>query len=294
MMRRPPTLPDDDPNPTLRQEWLAVSQSQYKYNHDKIPPLASLDDVPEQEWYSARYKVERIAATADLVLNGGALKVRSIFDPFNELQDFEDLYPTLPEPATLNTWRTDAAFAEQRLSGANPMMLKRVVHKKDLPFKMAGKLPGVNQTIEDAIKAGQLYAVDYSDLGFIQGGISLSGKQKHLPTPKALFYWNTAHMDALINQLMGHDEHGQLLPLAIQVKAGAPVYTLQNTTALDWFIAKLCVQIADANHHELSSHLCPHPPGDGAFCHCHRPPVGRKSSFGYPLTPTFSFSTQHQ
>lgn len=246
-MSKQPMLPQHDPNPEDRLKWIAENREKYDYDHDYLPPMPVIKSLPRQEYPSKRYIAERLPLFFQYRANDQLTKFKHIFDPFNELADFEALLPLLPKPMSMDTWRTDAAFAEQRLSGANPMKIKRVTHLSQVPFKL-GRLPNFQQSIEDAIQAGQLYITDYGELSFVQGGTSY-GRRKYLPAPTALFYWTSGHRDRL-------NGSGQLIPLAIQIKRGGPIYTPHTVSPMDWMLAKMCVQIADAHHHQLSSHLC--------------------------------------
>ena len=241
-----PLLPQNDKNPD-RKAWMEKNRDRYRYDHEYLPPIPVLEELPQEEAFTGGYLARRAAATADLIPNMAAAKIKSIFDPFDEVQDFEDLFTILPKPSTIRTWRTDEAFAEQRLSGANPMKMRQILHKDHLPFKICNldqKIPGFRETLRQGLKEGRVFASDYSELDFIQGGTHEKGR-KLLPKPKAVFFW----------QLMGYRDWGQLMPVAIQIHQDGPIMTPQGAPAMDWLIAKLCVQIAHANHHELSSHL---------------------------------------
>lgn len=106
---------------------------------------------------------------------------------------------------------------------------------------------GQSLNVDQELKDGNLYLADYTNLSFIQGDTYERGKS-YLPKPLALFCWRTS----------GFSDRGQLIPVAIQVNPqgqNSPTLTPFDKP-LRWFHAKLCVQVADANHDELSSHLC--------------------------------------
>lgn len=82
--------------------------------------------------------------------------------------------------------------------------------------------------------------------------------RKWLPRPLAFFEWET--------------DNQRLMPLAIEVARGGRVFIPKDTSTPrrfvpgplkkiikrgcdDWFFAKLCVNTADAMHHEMSTHL---------------------------------------
>jgi arachidonate 15-lipoxygenase len=242
-----PSLPQNDPDPQQRQALLAQQQGRYQFNFAYLAPLAMLERVPEKENFSGTYIAERLARAADLPANMLAAKSRTLLDPLDRLEDYDDLFTLLRKPAIANTYQTDEVFAEQRLSGANPMALRRLDPNNPPPA-----YAHVKQQLEASGKtlaASNLYYVDYSELSFVQGGTYAKGK-KYLPTPFALFSW----------QSMGYrdrstSDHGELSPVAIAIAPNGRVYTPQDSY-LDWLLAKMCVQIADGNHHEMSSHLC--------------------------------------
>jgi arachidonate 15-lipoxygenase len=249
-----PCLPqkDSQPNQESRNAWLEKNRKRYEFNAKYLPPLTVIQDVPINESFSPTYLSERIPATlTKLSANTLAVQVRSLWDPLDELQDFEDFYPAMPSPSVMRSYQTDESFAEQRLSGCNPMVLKNI---QALPPAFSYSLSevqaayGPNINLEQKLQEGHLYVADYTSLSFIQGGTYLKGK-KYFPAPIALFAWRSA----------GYGDRGQLMPVAIQI---APQLGKDSglvtpfSPANNWLYAKICVQIADANHHEMASHLC--------------------------------------
>lgn len=246
-----PYLPQNDPAPEKRKDWLVRNRGDYEFDYDFLPPMAMLKNLPQSENFSATYIAERLAQTADLPVNMLAVKFHSLWDPLNEIQDYEDFFPVLPKPKVIKTYETDDSFVEQRLCGVNPMVLRKI---REMPPQFAfsiGELqdkfgPSVN--LEQELANGNLYLADYTGLSFVQGGTFERGK-KYLPTPLAFFCWRSS----------GFSDRGQLVPVAIQIKPengkNSPIITPFDDPLI-WFYAKLCVQIADSNHHEMSSHLC--------------------------------------
>ncbi|MBJ7901028.1 MAG: lipoxygenase [Cyanobacteria bacterium RI_101] len=248
---RPPQF-DSAENQESRRAWLARNRRKYQFEADYLPPLTVIKDVPLEESFSPRYLAERVPATlGPLASNTLAVKVRSLWDPLDDLRDYEDFYPTLTAPTVMRGYQTDESFAEQRLSGANPMVIRRA---RDWPASLAYSLAEVQSAygpaldLEQKFKDGHLYAADYSALSFVKGGTYLKGK-KYLPAPVALFAWRGT----------GYGQRGEMMPVAIQLapKPGekGPLLT-PFSPRLQWLYAKTCVQIADANHHEMATHLC--------------------------------------
>jgi arachidonate 15-lipoxygenase len=245
-----PVLPQNDPDSATRREKLNRQRDEYRYDHEILPPIPILAKIPKREKFKLKYQAKRDLRTVGTLANLALDTVRGIFDPLSEVEDFETLLAILPKPNTIEHWRSDEAFAEQRLSGANPMKLRAVGHADHMPFPLpngngAGRLPGLKISLDDAIAAGRLYVTDYGDLGFV-GGATYKGIQKYLPAPRALYYWSPKEGGT----------GGQIQPVAIQVKENAPVLSPENTDAAEWLIAKMCVQVADGNDHEMGTHLC--------------------------------------
>lgn len=244
-----PYLPQNDPNGNYRASWLDKNREEYNFNYDYLAPLPVIDKVPHKEIFSAEYTAKRLASMATLAPNMLAAKARNFLDPLDELEEYEDLLALLPKPDVIKNYKTDSCFAEQRLSGANPLAIRRI---NVLPDNFAvtdyhfQKVAGAEFTLEKALKEGKLYFLDYPLLSDIQGGV-YNNVKKYLPKPQALFYW----------QSNDSSNGGSLVPVAIQINhdSGANSLYTPDDPHLDWFLAKTCVQIADGNHQELGSHF---------------------------------------
>ncbi|AUB36606.1 loxA, arachidonate 15-lipoxygenase [Nostoc flagelliforme CCNUN1] len=244
-----PYLPQNDPNGNYRASWLDKNREEYNFNYDYLAPLPVIDKVPHKEIFSAEYTAKRLASMATLAPNMLAAKARNFLDPLDELEEYEELLALLPKPDVIKNYKTDSCFAEQRLSGANPLAIRRI---NVLPDNFAvtdyhfQKIAGAEFTLEKALKEGKLYFLDYPLLSDIQGGV-YNNVKKYLPKPQALFYW----------QSNDSFNGGSLVPVAIQINhdSGANSLYTPDDPHLDWFLAKTCVQIADGNHQELGSHF---------------------------------------
>ena len=245
-----PYLPQKDHDVNARINWLDKNREEYKFNYDYLAPLPVIDKVPHKEIFSAEYTAKRLASMASLAPNMLAAKARNFLDPLDELEEYEELLSLLPKPDVIKNYKTDSCFAEQRLSGANPLAIQKI---DVLPDNFAvtdahfQKVAGTELTLEKALKEGKLYFLDYPLLSDIKGGVYENVK-KYLPKPQALFYW----------QSNDSSNGGSLVPVAIQINhdsgAKSVIYT-PDDPHLDWFLAKTCVQIADGNHQELGSHF---------------------------------------
>lgn len=239
-----PHLPQNDPHPDERQQRLDSNRALYVFNYDYVPGVPFLDTVPGKECFSPRYFAERIGSSAILAPNMLAAKARRLFDPLDELQEFDDLFVFLTKPGVAENYRSDESFGEQRLSGANPMSVRRVdALPEGFPLTDANlqQVLGAGHSLERESKEGRLYVLEFPQLAHVDGG-AYRNRRKYLPKPRAVFAWDPAR--------------SRLWPIGIQMNSrpGARVFTPADAE-LDWFTAKLCVQIADANHQELGTHF---------------------------------------
>ena len=248
-----PSLPQNDPNKEQRKDHLNRQQKAYLFDYEALSPLALLKDVPAVENFSSKYIGERILATSELPGNMLAADSRTFLDPLDELQDYEDFFTLLPLPQVAKIYQTDRSFAEQRLSGANPMVL-RLLDASDPRAETLVQISNFHPLfdLQQELQQKNIYIADYtgSDQHYRApskiGGGSYEKGRKFLPKPRAFFAWRWT----------GIRDRGELVPIAIQLdpNPGSHLYTPFDPP-VDWLFAKLCVQVADANHHEMSSHL---------------------------------------
>ncbi len=248
-----PSLPQNDPNREQRKDHLNRQQTAYQFDYEALSPLALLKDVPAVENFSSKYVGERILATSELAANMLAADARTFLDPLDELQDYEDFFTLLPLPQVAKIYQTDRSFAEQRLSGANPMVL-RLLDASDPRAQTLASISSFHPLfdLQQELQQKNIYVADYtgSDEHYRApskiGGGSYEKGRKFLPKPRAFFAWRWT----------GIRDRGELVPIAIQLNPNpdSHLYTPFDPP-VDWLFAKLCVQVADGNHHEMSSHL---------------------------------------
>ena len=127
---------------------------------------------------------------------------------------------------------SDAWFAFQRVGGVNPGMLQRA---------------GDDSTFHEQMQAGRsYYSVDYRALETLRDNDHVGDPkayppgqdQRYVYQPKALFEADGAH----------------LKPVAIEIRRGGRSAIVEPGAA-DWELAKFIVQNAEANYHQMVSHL---------------------------------------
>ncbi|BBH39190.1 arachidonate 15-lipoxygenase precursor [Microcystis viridis NIES-102] len=243
-----PSLPKNDPDPVKRQDLLRRQKQVYIY--DSVNGITLVKDLPTHENFSISYQVMRGKGFSALIANGVATRVENIFDPFDKLEDYEELFPILPQPTSIKTWQSNTSFAYQRLAGANPMVIRGISSlPNNFPVSDAifQKAMGPDKTIASEAAKGNLFLADYAPLHHLTLGSYQRG-MKTVTAPLVLFCWRAR----------GLRGQGGLVPVAIQLYQDPTlpnqrIYTPDD--GLNWLMAKIFVQIADGNHHELVSHL---------------------------------------
>jgi arachidonate 15-lipoxygenase len=266
-----PILPQkDNVNFAAREAYLEKNRNLYKFDFNYLSPLPMLDTnpnqkkdvdiIPTRENFSSAYNAEKLAeAIVPLAQNLLLSKVRGIFDPFDKLDDYaDDVFTTIPLPEVANVYTTDRSFADQRLAGVNPLVIRKLDPQSKLAQKIAVWLQD-NQAqfspidLAERLNKGHIYITDYtgddpnySTPKLIAGGTYDSKLRKYLPKPRAFFCWRD----------VGIKDLGELIPVAIQLSGddNSRIYTPSDDDQ-DWLYAKLCVQVADGNHHEMATHL---------------------------------------
>ncbi len=174
---------------------------------------------------------------------------------------YQDLFQIIHLPSISDRVLDDRMFAAQRVAGANPLVIKRLTTDLaqflvQFPITPAQyqAVMGTDDSLDAAIEEHRLYITDYRILDDLEmRPTSVSTPPKYIYQPIALFAVER-----------GTGPHRLLVPVAIQChqtpSPDHPIFTPPAINATDsarwaWEIAKLTVQIADANYHELISHL---------------------------------------
>jgi arachidonate 15-lipoxygenase len=163
------------------------------------------------------------------------------------LDTYISLFATLPVPGIAYTFIEDSVFARLRVAGPNCMLLTGI---DDLPVNFgltAAQYAEVvaGDDLASALAQGRIYICDYKELAVLDPG-SWNGRAKYCYQPMALFAVPPGG--------------SSIVPVAIQCghdSAEYPVILPSNNDQARWAweMAKLIVQVADGNYHELFTHL---------------------------------------
>jgi arachidonate 15-lipoxygenase len=172
-------------------------------------------------------------------------------DGDGDLAMYKDLFKTLPLPLIASTFTQDDTFAQLRVAGPNPMLLRRI---SQLPAKFPlsqAQFQQVTKTDSLALAASEnrLFLLDYAELqSLVDQPGETDGQPKFVYAPIALFALSANRQS--------------LQPIAIQCGQDPSQYPLflkpdssSSPEYWSWQMAKSVVQVAECNYHELFVHL---------------------------------------
>ncbi|MFN9861097.1 MAG: lipoxygenase family protein [Pseudanabaena sp.] len=285
-----PLLPQNDPEIDQRRAALNKSRELYQYNYTYVESLPMVEKVPTCERFTLSWGLLVGKVVVKVLLNDLAnpsafidkdkSKAKQLEfskklleasmsksdnalmelladlpdiladDPIDlegsNIQEYNDLFWIISLPAISQYFISNAEFARLRVAGFNPLMIQRV-NTLDAKFPVTeAQFQSVlaNDSLAAAGADGRLYLADYAELESIAGSNFPNGKQKYINAPLVLFAIPKGKKS--------------LIPIAIQLGQDPNTHPILEARADDepnWLIAKTVVQIADANYHELISHL---------------------------------------
>lgn len=240
-----------EPNQFMAQSKVGDIYKQFLERKSKAKTSQDLKRFIE-DIISSIEQTEKALAPQNLPNLKESLKPKFLASKTTDLEDYENLFRKISLPEIALDFQNDEVFARLRVAGPNPLVLRRIDVLPD-------KFPVTNEHYQTAIKdsqdtlmaagrEGRLYLADYTVLSQITNG-NFPEKQKYLSAPLALFAVPK-----------GYTGLWPLRPVAIQWGQNADENAIvtpnpNNPNDPNWLIAKTIVQIADANHHELISHL---------------------------------------
>ena len=180
-------------------------------------------------------------------------------------KDYQDLFQVIYLPCISDHFQEDRKFAAQRVAGPNPLVIKLVRDRLPANFPVTNEqyravmsqhqtVMDEQDTLEQAIQDKRLYLADYKIFDGVKAGVfPPDDKRKYLCAPLALFAVPQAGncpQSLIPVAIQCHQEPSADNPIFTPTPAGTP-----EEEQWSWLIAKTIVQIADANYHELISHL---------------------------------------
>lgn len=159
------------------------------------------------------------------------------------MNQYANQFQTVVVPNVVSVSITDAFFARCRVAGPNPLVIRKIeAVPRQFPVDEARFEALTGQALAEALASDRVYLVDYNALEHVTPGTYLL-QQKYLAPGFALFALDAARK--------------QLNPVAIQCgqTPGHSTPIFYRDDGESWELAKIHMQAADGNYHELISHL---------------------------------------
>eukprot|EP00118_Oscarella_pearsei_P020349 m.220380 g.220380 ORF g.220380 m.220380 type:complete len:749 (+) comp39936_c2_seq4:1023-3269(+) len=223
------------------------------HEREGIPNYSSCPDLPADLEFSTYKKIDMGLESVEGVFN---MLMEDTADCFvsviKTLSDYKTLFDSKCFPKSklhdsnplrvVDDWKKDESFGRQFLQGVHPTTLFCVTESMPEKFPVTSELvePFLEgKTLQEAIESRSIYMVDYEVLR----NVPLS-EGRFVTPAMGLFYVNAASKS--------------LLPVAIQLRqepaTSYPIWT-PNDSEDDWLWAKMWLRCADAQIHEVHSHL---------------------------------------
>ncbi|XP_037127187.1 polyunsaturated fatty acid 5-lipoxygenase isoform X3 [Syngnathus acus] len=251
-------LPQDDKTSLVKQHRkteLEMRQKTYRWREWQPGFPMSIDanghhDLPRDIQFDSEkgvdFKLNFNKAIQNLLLNHFMNMFQSSWDSIDHFKKIFLKIGNAPSEYVMQHWKEDFVFSYQFLNGCNPVLIKKI-------SKLPAKFPVTNEmvtvslerqlTLEQEVKAGNIYMVDYEVLDGIKANDSDPKTPQYMAAPICLLYKNTQN---------------EILPIAIQLGQTPgednPIF-LPTDSQHDWLLAKIWVRSSDFQHHQTVTHL---------------------------------------
>ncbi|XP_046394318.1 polyunsaturated fatty acid 5-lipoxygenase-like [Ischnura elegans] len=235
-------LPQHEPQLEMRREELEEKRKTFEYAARFNKGPLQVATLPADEAFSAKYMLDFLSLKGALMAQ--TMYLRLTTERWTSLEDLKNVYlenSQLYMPKVANMWMDDEWFGRQRVQGVNPVLItlcQEIPEKFGVTDEMVEPfLEGL--TLEQALQKNKIFITDLEMLD----GILCKDSGLPLVSPIALFYLNKAE---------------DIMPLAIQLfqqKAPDNPVFLPSDPKYTWILAKMFYNMAEAQHHQSSTHL---------------------------------------
>ncbi|XP_043539450.1 polyunsaturated fatty acid 5-lipoxygenase-like isoform X2 [Chiloscyllium plagiosum] len=169
-------------------------------------------------------------------------------DSWDSLESFQRIFWRVKSATgnfVVKHWKEDWFFGYQFKNGSNPCMIEKC---REIPEKFPVTNEMVCQslrgsTLEEEIKKGNIYIVDYKVLDGVPANV-IKGVPQYIAAPICLLY---------------QDPENRLMPIAIQLHqvpgCDNPIF-LPTDPENVWLLAKIWVRSSEFQVHQIVYHLC--------------------------------------
>uniref|UniRef100_A0A672KT59 Arachidonate 5-lipoxygenase n=1 Tax=Sinocyclocheilus grahami TaxID=75366 RepID=A0A672KT59_SINGR len=250
-------LPQDDNMKEYRRMELESRQLLFRWKEWRPGFPLSIDantgtelplDIQFETAKTVDFSLNYLKAIENLGLN----KLMRLFQSsWTDIADFGKIFVKIKNTVSehvMQNWNEDLMFGYQFLNGCNPVMISKCMNLPDnfaVTQEMVESSLDRGLTLQEELKAGNIYIADYAVLEGVQANATDPDTQQYLAAPFCLLYKNSQN---------------EIIPIAIQLSrqttagVGNTVF-LPSDNQYDWMLAKIWVKCSDFNVHQLETHL---------------------------------------
>ncbi|XP_041644928.1 polyunsaturated fatty acid 5-lipoxygenase-like [Cheilinus undulatus] len=251
-------LPQDDKISLMkehRQKELDLRRETYRWKEWQPGFPMSIDadrygDLPRDVLFDSEKEVDFLLnfskAIGSLYVNQFMHMFQSSWSNFGEFEKIFVRIKNTNSEYVMQHWKEDFLFGYQFLNGCNPVMIRKCTklpEKFPVTHEMVSDSLERKMTLEQEMKAGNIYIVDYKVLDGIGANDTDPCTLQYVAAPICLLYKNTENV---------------ILPIAIQLGQtpgkDTPIF-LPTDSPLDWLLAKMWVRSSDFQYHQVITHL---------------------------------------
>mmetsp|Transcript_2922 Transcript_2922/g.4439 ORF Transcript_2922/g.4439 Transcript_2922/m.4439 type:complete len:1085 (-) Transcript_2922:650-3904(-) len=255
------TLPANDTNILLQQQRaieLSDSRCVWKWEGDGSLPNHSTikkhEKLPLEEQFSDPKNKNFLQGAVEGGMNLALNFAKLMGEMWDSFDDFKKLFTTVELPAWVARWKEDEEFGRQMLQGANPVGLvkcSKIPNKFAVSNETVKGLLRKGTSLEQECASGRVFIIDHEILDPIARWNhktmgctgATSTDKRYVTAAMCLLYVNA---------------NERLVPIAIQLgqRPGPenPVFTPADSDT-DWTGAKIWFKCADAQVHQMVTHL---------------------------------------
>jgi arachidonate 15-lipoxygenase len=112
-------------------------------------------DIGKEDFAKTRQDFTALFAAINSLISAGLPS-----GPAKSLDDYKNLFKTLPLPAIANTFQDDAVFADMRVAGPNPLVITKLtapLQKFPITNEQFQSVMGTSDNLSTAIAQGRIY-----------------------------------------------------------------------------------------------------------------------------------------
>ncbi|XP_077352096.1 polyunsaturated fatty acid 5-lipoxygenase-like [Festucalex cinctus] len=251
-------LPQDDKSSQFtqhRQNELEMRRKAYRWTEWQPGFPMNIDakrhqDLPRDVQFDSEKKVDFVVNYRNAIQNLFMNHFMHMFQSsWADVAHFKKIFLRIKNTSSeyvMQHWKEDFMFGYQFLNGCNPVLIQKITKLPD-KFPVTNEMVAVSLerelTLEQEVKAGNVYMVDYEMLDGIKANDTDLMTPQYMAAPICLLYKNA---------------HDEILPIAIQLGQTPgednPIF-LPTDGEYDWLLAKMWVRSSDFQHHQTVTHL---------------------------------------